>query len=141
MRNNNALRNWAARCVFIVIVASYYFAYAIWKSQLTLLEVFGPRFVDYVLVVSIVLLVVNKRFVDRTILYLNILALAWHLYFDVIQNCRDQYMSSLLMDCGWFRLDNIWLPWWVAYWLMQVSLVAYLLICELADFRRKRILR
>jgi hypothetical protein len=140
MRSCDGRRNWAVRSIFILVVAIYYSAYAVWKAQLTLAEDFGPRLVDYVLVVSTILLVLNQLWSDRAVLLLNVSALAWHFYFDVFQNCRTEYMSSSLADCGWLSWENIWLPWWLVYWTLQLSLVFFILIHELSGRRRRGIL-
>ena len=118
------------RISFVVVIVIYHLLYEIWKSHLVLLEDFGPRPVDFVLFISALLLLLNYVWINRIIVVLNTVSLIFHLCFDVIGNCRDEYLSRYLIDCGWFSWNNIWLPWWLVYWFLQILLVAFLIFTK-----------
>ena len=122
----------------MLAIVIYHFLYWMWKQQLVLLEDFGSRPIDCVLFVSALLLLFNNLWVNRALLVLNIFALLYNGYFDVIRNCMSDYSSRYLFDCGWFSWENIWLPWWIAYWCMQIIVVVFLLMQERKLYIKKR---
>ena len=138
MKNKILSKNLNFRLLFLLVIISYHFTYAIWKQHLVLSEDFGPGLIDGVLFVSAILLLINNRWINRFLLGLNILALIAYIYYDIIRNCQIEHLSEDLYKCGWFSLENIWLPWWLVYWFLQITLIIYLIFSEKKNYNQKR---
>jgi len=130
VRDKVKTTQFAIRFAFVGTIVIYHFLYAIWKRQLVLLEDMGPSPIDFLLFASALLLLVGNRWINRVLLALNISGLIFHVCFVLVTNCRDEVLTSSLIKCGWFSWENIWLPWWIMYWCLQIVLIGYLLVQE-----------
>lgn len=121
------------RYCFALILISFYILYKIsvqWKY---------PEFYpDYLFpVISAILLFFNNHWINRFLILLNIFDFALQLTY-VVQRCQDKFSVNIFGNCFYWLNDiNFFLNWNFGFWILQISLIIYLITLEIVIYKNK----
>ncbi len=120
------------RYFFTVFILIPYSFYGVW----TLAENFNYYPTFPILPISAILILINNRWVYRTLILLNIFAFVSQLIY-VIERCQDNFPINTLQKSYYWLIDMHIFRWTIAFWILQISLIVYLIAVEIKVYKNK----
>ncbi len=114
------------------IVITYILFYGMWILAEN--PIFYPSFP--ILLISAILILINNRWLYRTLILLNSFNFVSDLSY-VIGRCLENFPINTLRDSYYWLVDMTIFHWNVAYWILQISLIVYLIALEIKVYKNK----
>ncbi len=114
--------------VFIVI---FYMLFGIWIAENS--NVYG---INWILFVSGILILINNRWLYRILIFYHIFDFGSNLSY-VIERCLDNFPTNTLRESYYWLIDMEIFRWNVAFWILQISLIIYLIAVEIKVYKNK----
>lgn len=117
------------RYLLTATIISLYLSYKLWLNS-----EFYPEFI--ILLVSSILILIKSIWLYRVLILLNIFVLVSQINY-VIERCLDNFPTNTLQESYyWLTGMNIFY-WNFAFWLLQISLIVYLIALEIKVYKVK----
>lgn len=130
MNENKIKRLLKLRYFFALILISFYLLYKQWIYVET-------YYVDPVILpVSAILILINNRWIFRALILLNVFSFVSLLIY-VIKRCQERFPTNTLRDSYYWLIELSSFHWTVAFWLLQICLVGYLITLEVKAYKNK----
>ncbi len=132
MNDNKIGRFLKSRYLLTTIIVTLYFLYKLWLDA-----EFYPEFL--VLLISAILILIENIWLYRMLILLNIFVLISQINY-VVGRCLDNFPINTLQESYYWLVDKNIFYWNVAFWIMQISLIIYLISVEIKVYKTKNIL-
>lgn len=133
MSDNNKIRRFLkSRYLLTTITVTLYFFY-----KLLVNAEFYPEFL--VLLISAILLLIKNIWLYRMLILLNIFVLISQINY-VIDRCLENFPINTLRESYYWLINMNIFYWNVAFWVIQIGLIIYLIAVEIKFYKYKNIL-
>lgn len=129
MNDEKIKRFLQSRYLLTIIIVILYFLYKLWLHS-----EFYPEFV--VLLISAILLLIKSIWLYRMLILLNLFVLVAQINY-VIGRCLDNFPTNTLQESYYWLIDKNIFYWNIAFWILQISLIIYLIGVEIKVYKAK----
>ena len=117
--------------VSIVILNLFFYGIEILAEN----SIFHANF-SSVLFISAILILINNRWLNLILILLNIFDFISLLNY-VIGRCQDNFPVNTLQNSYYWLINMSEFHWTLAYWILQISLIIYLIAEEIRIYKNK----
>ncbi|CAN5529616.1 hypothetical protein BH18ACI1_BH18ACI1_12430 [soil metagenome] len=121
------------RYFLTVFIVTLHLSFGIWTLAKN--SNVSPNFFS-ILFISAILRLINNRWLYRALILLNIFDFVSLLSY-VIGRCQENFPVNTLRDSYYWLIDMSIFRWNVAFWVLQISLIVYLITVEIEVYKEK----
>jgi len=132
MNENKIKKFLKLRYFFTVFIVIFYILYGMWIFAENS-NVFG---INWIPLISAILILINNRWLYRITIFYHIFDFASHLSY-VIERCQERFPINTLQESYYWLVDTSIFRWTIAFWLLQISLIVYLITVEIIVCKNK----
>ncbi len=137
MNENKIKKFLKPRYFFTVSIVIFYILFGMWM----LTENSNPYVtgINWIPFISAFLILINNRWLDRVLIFYHTFNFASHLSY-VIGRCQENFPINTLQESYYWLIDMHIFRWTLAFWILQISLIVYLIAVEIKVYKNKKTL-
>ena len=134
MNENKIKKFFKLRYFFTAFIIIFYILFGMWmRTENSNPYVTG---INWIAFISAFLILINNRWSDRIVLFYHIFDFAKTLSY-VISRCRENFPTNTLQESYYWLVDMSIFHWTIAFWILQISLIIYLIAVEIKVYKNK----
>ncbi len=135
MNENNIKKFLKPRYFYAILIVIFYILNGMWM----LAENSDPYVVgiNWIPFISAFLILLNYRWTDRILIFYHVFNFV-SAFGYVIGRCRENFPINTLQKSYYWLIDMHDFYWLLAFWVLQISLIVYLIAVEIKVYKNKK---